>query len=153
MTADLRAFMEVLLGQRLVGIVSALGFGALAGILWIYVFGDNPWPAAAEQAIERLAQRLTELVRTAALHRGGLQQGLDAVHHLLPHLPPEFGSLFLAAAVHQHRNLLAGEVGRITRKCRQICAIGVFGSFLTGVFAEYDQIDQGVGTQPISAMY
>jgi len=28
-------------------IISTLLFGAAAGLLWIFVFGDNPWPASA----------------------------------------------------------------------------------------------------------
>ncbi|MCM2264357.1 MAG: hypothetical protein NDI73_04100 [Desulfuromonadales bacterium] len=28
-------------------IIATLLFGAAAGILWIFVFGDNPWPASA----------------------------------------------------------------------------------------------------------
>jgi hypothetical protein len=34
-------------GLFVAGIISIVVFGALAGILWIYVFGDNPWPASA----------------------------------------------------------------------------------------------------------
>jgi hypothetical protein len=30
------------------GIISILLFGALAGLLWIYVFGDTSWPASAD---------------------------------------------------------------------------------------------------------
>ena len=30
------------------GILSILLFGAFAGILWLFVFGDNPWPAYIE---------------------------------------------------------------------------------------------------------
>ena len=29
-------------------ILSLLGFGATAGILWIYFFGDSPWPSSIE---------------------------------------------------------------------------------------------------------
>jgi hypothetical protein len=29
-------------------ITTAMIFGAVAGVLWLYVFGDNPWPASAE---------------------------------------------------------------------------------------------------------
>ncbi len=28
-------------------IVSVIAFGAVAGILWIYILGDNPWPRSA----------------------------------------------------------------------------------------------------------
>jgi hypothetical protein len=35
-------------GLFIAGIISILMFGGLAGILWLYVFGDNPWPAFAE---------------------------------------------------------------------------------------------------------
>lgn len=30
------------------GIVSIFTMGAFAGILWLFVFGDNPWPASAQ---------------------------------------------------------------------------------------------------------
>jgi Na+-driven multidrug efflux pump len=32
-------------------IISFLLFGASAGILWLYVFGDNPWPSSAENLL------------------------------------------------------------------------------------------------------
>ena len=41
-------------GLLIAGIISILTFAGLAGILWIYVFGDNPWPAFAEQALSVL---------------------------------------------------------------------------------------------------
>lgn len=41
-------------GLFIAGIISILLFGALAGIFWVFVFGDNPWPAAAETVISIL---------------------------------------------------------------------------------------------------
>ena len=38
-------------GFFVAGIVSVLFFGVTAGLLWIFVFGDNPWPAAVEKII------------------------------------------------------------------------------------------------------
>ena len=35
-------------GLLVAGIVSIFVFGALTGALWIFVFGDNPWPASIE---------------------------------------------------------------------------------------------------------
>jgi hypothetical protein len=35
-------------GFFIVGIISLIIFGALFGILWIFIFGDNPWPASTE---------------------------------------------------------------------------------------------------------
>lgn len=35
-------------GLFVAGIVSILVFAGLAGVLWIYVFGDNAWPSYAE---------------------------------------------------------------------------------------------------------
>lgn len=35
-------------GLFIAGTLSILAFGALAGILWLYVFGDNPWPSYIE---------------------------------------------------------------------------------------------------------
>lgn len=36
------------------GIISLVVFGAVMGILWIYVFGDNPWPSPAETVLSIL---------------------------------------------------------------------------------------------------
>jgi len=33
------------------GIISLLAFGALIGILWLFVFGDNPWPASPDAVL------------------------------------------------------------------------------------------------------
>ena len=41
-------------GLFIAGLISILGFAALAGILWLYVFGDNPWPASSETIISAL---------------------------------------------------------------------------------------------------
>lgn len=38
-------------GLFVAGIIAIVVFGALAGILWMYVFGDNPWPAYAERLV------------------------------------------------------------------------------------------------------
>ena len=38
-------------GLFIAGIISIVAFGAFAGVLWIYVFGDNPWPSYAEQLL------------------------------------------------------------------------------------------------------
>jgi hypothetical protein len=38
-------------GLFVAGILSILVFGGLMGILWIFVFGDNPWPPLAETII------------------------------------------------------------------------------------------------------
>ena len=50
-----RRFLYTLLfglpGSILSLIVSALFFGAMAGGLWLFVFGDNSWPPALEAAL------------------------------------------------------------------------------------------------------
>ena len=33
------------------GIISVFAAGASLGFLWIYIFGDNPWPASTETAL------------------------------------------------------------------------------------------------------
>ena len=38
-------------GLFIAGIISILLFGALAGLLWVYVFGDNAWPSYAGTVI------------------------------------------------------------------------------------------------------
>jgi hypothetical protein len=35
-------------------IISFVVFGVAAGILWVYVFGDNPWPAFTEKILPSL---------------------------------------------------------------------------------------------------
>lgn len=35
-------------GLFIAGLLSILLFGVLAGILWLYIFGDNPWPSSTE---------------------------------------------------------------------------------------------------------
>ena len=34
-------------------IVSLLLFGAAAGVLWLFVFGDNPWPSLPTKCLWR----------------------------------------------------------------------------------------------------
>jgi hypothetical protein len=41
-------------GLFVAGILSILLFGAFAGVLWLFVFGDNPWPPGAETVISAL---------------------------------------------------------------------------------------------------
>ena len=36
------------------GIIALMVFGATAGILWIFVYGDNPWPSFIEKALPAL---------------------------------------------------------------------------------------------------
>jgi hypothetical protein len=35
-------------------VISFMSFGFLAGVLWIYVFGDNPWPSLIEKTLPAL---------------------------------------------------------------------------------------------------
>ena len=44
----LYALLFGLPGLFVAGIISILGFAALTGFLWLFVFGDNPWPAYAD---------------------------------------------------------------------------------------------------------
>ena len=41
-------------GLFVAGLISVLVFAALAGILWLYVFGDNPWPTSSETILSTL---------------------------------------------------------------------------------------------------
>jgi hypothetical protein len=45
----LYSFLFGIPGVFVAGIVSIFLFGAFAGIFWLYVFGDNPWPSFIEQ--------------------------------------------------------------------------------------------------------
>ncbi len=38
-------------GLFIAGLIGIFGFAALTGILWLYVFGDNPWPAYVEPVL------------------------------------------------------------------------------------------------------
>jgi len=50
----LYAFLFGLPGIFIAGISSIFVFGALTGILWIYVLGDNPWPSYVEPILASL---------------------------------------------------------------------------------------------------
>ena len=50
----LYVFLLGIPGLFVAGIVSILLFGAFAGILWLYVFGDNPWPSYTEAILSIL---------------------------------------------------------------------------------------------------
>jgi hypothetical protein len=41
-------------GLFVAGIISIFVFAAFTGILWLYVFGDNPWPDSSETVISVL---------------------------------------------------------------------------------------------------
>lgn len=41
-------------GLFVAGIISISAFGAFAGILWLFVFGDTPWPVSAETILSVL---------------------------------------------------------------------------------------------------
>ena len=41
-------------GLFVAGIISILLFGAVAGLFWLFLFGDDPWPPAAQMVISVL---------------------------------------------------------------------------------------------------
>jgi hypothetical protein len=41
-------------GLFIAGFIAILVFAAFAGVLWIFIFGDNPWPAASQSIISIL---------------------------------------------------------------------------------------------------
>ena len=53
-----RRYLYVLLfglpGLFVSAVISLFVFGAAAGLLWLFVFGDNPWPASSESALTLL---------------------------------------------------------------------------------------------------
>lgn len=61
----LYAFLFGIPGLFVAGIVAIFLFGAFAGLLWLYVFGDNPWPSFIEP-LTTIAFVLTVLVLWAA---------------------------------------------------------------------------------------
>jgi len=50
----LYALLFGLPGLFVAGLVSIFGFAALTGLLWLFVFGDNPWPAYIEPILAGL---------------------------------------------------------------------------------------------------
>lgn len=50
----LYAFLFGIPGLFVAGTISIFLFGAFTGILWLYVFGDNPWPSYTEPLISIL---------------------------------------------------------------------------------------------------
>lgn len=56
------------------GIVAVAGGGFSAGILWLFVYGDDPWPRAAEIAVAAVAAAAW-LVTMAALLRASYSFG------------------------------------------------------------------------------
>jgi hypothetical protein len=50
----LYALLFGLPGLFIAGMVSIFGFAALTGLLWLFVFGDNPWPAYSEPVLASL---------------------------------------------------------------------------------------------------
>jgi uncharacterized BrkB/YihY/UPF0761 family membrane protein len=43
--------LAIIGGAALAFAAVLVGVGALAGLLWIYVFGDNPWPGWVDAAL------------------------------------------------------------------------------------------------------
>ncbi len=50
----LYALLFGLPGLFIAGLAGIFGFAALTGILWLFVFGDNPWPAYVEPIMASL---------------------------------------------------------------------------------------------------
>ena len=50
----LYALLFGLPGLFIAGLAGVFGFAALAGLLWLYVFGDDPWPAYIEPVLAAL---------------------------------------------------------------------------------------------------
>ena len=50
----LYALLFGLPGLFIAGIISIFVFAGLTGILWLYVFGDNPWPSYTEAVLSSL---------------------------------------------------------------------------------------------------
>jgi hypothetical protein len=59
-------------GLFLALILTLLVFGAVSGFLWLYLFGDNPWPKASEQLLTSLAAAMFLALWTATVVLGYL---------------------------------------------------------------------------------
>ena len=62
-------------GFFLAGIMSFFALGAILGILWLFVFGDNPWPASPDTILAILFG-LTFLIVWITLIRIGYATGM-----------------------------------------------------------------------------
>jgi len=56
------------------GMIAMVVFGAVAGILWIYIFGDNPWPSSTQIVLSAVLV-LTFLILWIALIVAGYITG------------------------------------------------------------------------------
>ena len=72
------------------GIVAAVFVACAAGIMWIFVYGDNEWPAAAERTVMALSVSIFATllaILLGALYRFGKNQeahgGLNKKHALV----------------------------------------------------------------------
>jgi hypothetical protein len=87
-------------------IISLLLFGAAAGILWIFVFGDNPWPSSADNILTAMlilaCMTLWVFFMSAAYVAGKKQEEHTALN--VKHVLASAGAtalLVLLAGLHQ----------------------------------------------------
>lgn len=69
-------------GFFLAGIVSLFVFGAVLGFLWLFVFGDNPWPLTPESVLSVLLV-LTFLILWIGSIFAGYRVGMGLEHNPL----------------------------------------------------------------------
>jgi hypothetical protein len=113
-------------GLFIAGIISILMFGGLAGILWLYVFGDNPWPGFAETILSAAFVLLVLVLWMASILLGyrlgkrlETEPGLNRNHILIS---AGLTILFLLLMVFQQFRL--GNLGpkSDTVLCSEFCA-------------------------------
>lgn len=57
-------------GLFVAGVISLFTFGALAGVLWIFVFGDDPWPLSTNKVLPALFVLVFLLLWIASIAAG-----------------------------------------------------------------------------------
>ena len=107
-------------------VITFTAFGAVAGFLWLYVLGDNPWPSAAETILPVLFVlaflALWIATVTAGFFAGKRLEsmpGLDRKHILL-----SLGATILPIVLMFLHQLSVGNLGAKTdsQVCGEICA-------------------------------
>lgn len=117
------------------GIAAVAAAGATAGILWLFVYGDNPWPRAAEVAMMAIAA-IAALVTMSALLLASYSFGKNREAAGGPswrHVATSGGiSIALLAMVLLHQ-LRVGNIGPQPDSlvCSDFCASRKFESSMT----------------------
>lgn len=107
-------------------VITFIAFGFVAGFLWLYVFGDNPWPASAETILPVLFVLAFLVLWVVAVTAGYIKgrrlesmPGVDRKHILL-----SAGATILPIVLVLLHQLSVGNLGvkTGTQRCSEICS-------------------------------